>query len=196
MSNNDSVKHLNVTIEVGHIKNKNKNPVAEKAARELEDKLIRQEPRGRSVSEVGLAITTARLNSCLRSECFPVPPSIVVSNHPGPTAYQDKDEEPLPVTPAAPSAPVKPILSPPTPPELTTVPSDDEQSSSLASSDKTLDPPFHTPSPAFVPEEPCISVVATDHSLSSSPCSSPEPPGPRPQRQRRPPLYLNDYVRF
>ena len=111
------------------------------------------------------------------SECFPVPPSVVVSNHPGPPAYQDKDEEPLPVTPAAPSAPVQPMLSPPAPPELTTVPSDDEQSSSLASSDTTLDAPFDTPSTAFVPEEPCTSVVATDHSLSSSPCSSPEPPG-------------------
>ena len=130
------------------------------------------------------------------SECFPVPPSVVVSNHPGPPAYQDKDEELLPVTPAAPSAPVQPMLSPPAPPELTTVPSDDEQSSSLASSDTTLDAPFDTPSTAFVPEEPCTSIVATDHSLSSSPCSSPEPPGPRPQRQRRPPSYLNDYVRF
>ena len=41
MSNNDSLKHLNVTIEVGRVKNKNKNPVAEKAVRELEEELIR-----------------------------------------------------------------------------------------------------------------------------------------------------------
>ena len=66
MSNNDSLKHLNVTIEVGIFKNKNKNPVAERAVRELEDELIRQEPRGRPVSKVGLAIATARLNSRLR----------------------------------------------------------------------------------------------------------------------------------
>ena len=128
------------------------------------------------------------------SECFPVPPSVVVSSHPGPPAYQDKDEELLPVAPTAPSSPVQPPLSPPV---LTTVPSDDEQSSSLARADTTLDSvPFHVPSPTFVPEEPCTNVVATDQSLSSSQWSSPEPPGPRLQRQRRPPSYLNDYVRF
>ena len=66
MSSNDSLKHLNVTIEVGRVKNKNKNPVAEKAVRELEEELIRQEPGGRPVSEVGLAIATACLNSRLR----------------------------------------------------------------------------------------------------------------------------------
>ena len=33
MSSNDSPKHLNVTIEVGRVKNKNKDPVAEKAVR-------------------------------------------------------------------------------------------------------------------------------------------------------------------
>ena len=305
MSSNDSLKHLNVTIEVGRVKNKNKNPVAEKAVRELEEELIRQEPGGRPVSEVGLAIATARLNSRLRfsglssrelwtqrnqftheqlplsdsqfilakhdmrssnhsfseksknprglvpnspplqtgdlvylvsdkdksrardryivvstdppwcfvkkfsgsqlrassykvklSECFPVPPSVVVSNHPGPPVYQDKDEEPLPVTPAAPSVPVQPMSSPPAPPELTTVPSDDEQSPPSASADTMLDVPFHIPSPTVVPEEPCTNVVATDQSSSSSPCSSLESPGSRPQRQRKPPSYLNDYVRF
>ena len=66
ISSNDSPKHLNVTIEVGRVKNKNKNPVAEKAVRELEEELIRQEPGGRPVSEVGLAIAIARLNSRLR----------------------------------------------------------------------------------------------------------------------------------
>ena len=125
-----------------------------------------------------------------------MPPSVVVSNPPGLPVYQDKDEEPLQLAPAAPTAPVQPTLSPPAPPELTTVPSDDEQSSSLASADTTLDVPFHIPSPAVVSEEPCTNVVATDQSSSSSPCSSPEPPGSRPQRQRRPPSYLNDYVRF
>ena len=64
--NNDSLKHLNVTIEVGRVKNKKKNPVAEKAVRELEDELIRQEPGDRQVSDVGLVIATARLNSRLR----------------------------------------------------------------------------------------------------------------------------------
>ena len=116
------------------------------------------------------------------SECFPVSPSVVVSNHPGPPVYQGKDEEPLPVTPAAPSVPVQPTLSPPAPPELTTVPSDDEQSPPSSSPDTMLDVPFHIPSPAVVPEEPCTNVVATDQSSSSSPCSSPEPTGSRPQK--------------
>ena len=66
MSHNDSLKHLNVTIEVGRVKNKNKNFVAEKAVRELEEELIHQEPGGCPVSEVGLAIATARLYSRLR----------------------------------------------------------------------------------------------------------------------------------
>ena len=61
MSNNDSLKHLSVTIELGR-----KNPVAEKAVRELEEELIRQEPGGRPLSEVGLAIATTRLNSRLQ----------------------------------------------------------------------------------------------------------------------------------
>ena len=66
MANNDSLNHLNVTIDVGRVKNKKKNPVTEKAVRELEKELIRQEPGGRPVSAVGLALSTARLNSRLR----------------------------------------------------------------------------------------------------------------------------------
>ena len=125
-----------------------------------------------------------------------MPPSVVVFNHPGPPAYQDKDEEPLSVIPAAPSTRARPTLSPSAPPKLITVPSDDEQSSSLASADTTIDVPFHTLSSVFVPEQSWTSIVATDQSPSSSPFSPPEPPGPRPQRQRRPPSYLNDSVRF
>lgn len=63
MSNNDSLKHLNVTVEVGRVENKKKNPVAKKAVRELEEELNRQEPGERLVNEFGLAIATARLNS-------------------------------------------------------------------------------------------------------------------------------------
>ena len=65
MANNDSLNHLNVTIDVGSVKNKNKNPVAEKAVLELEEELIRQELGGRPVSAVGLALATARLNTRL-----------------------------------------------------------------------------------------------------------------------------------
>ena len=66
--NHDGFKHLNVSLEIGRIKNKNKNTVAEKAVQELEEELLRQEPGGGSVSETGLAIATARLNSRLRHQ--------------------------------------------------------------------------------------------------------------------------------
>ena len=68
ISNNDSLKHINVSLEVGQIKNKNKNPVAEKAVQELEEELLRQEPGGGPVTETGLALATARLNSRLRHQ--------------------------------------------------------------------------------------------------------------------------------
>ena len=42
------------------VNNKNKNPVAEKTVRELEEELIRPDPAGRPVNEVGLGIATAR----------------------------------------------------------------------------------------------------------------------------------------
>ena len=66
MASNDSLNHLNVTIDVGRVKNKNKNPVAKKVVRELEEELIRQDTGGRSVGAVGLALATARLKSRLR----------------------------------------------------------------------------------------------------------------------------------
>ena len=59
MANNDSLNHLKVTIDVGRVKNKNKNRVAEKAVRELEEELIRPEPGVRPVSAAGLALVTA-----------------------------------------------------------------------------------------------------------------------------------------
>ena len=303
MCNNDSLKHLNVTIEVGRVKNKNKNPVAEKAVRELEEELIRQEPGGLPVSEVSLALATARLNSRLRfsglssrelwtqrnqytheqlpisdyqlildkhhhrstnhafseksknprglipvtpslhvgdivylisdkdksrarsrylvisidppwcsvkkfsgsqlratsykvklSECYAVPPSIIVSNVPGPPAPQVMDDETSTASPTVP--PVHPGLSLPVPPELTTIPSDEEQSSSLTSGDIALDVHSRTPSSACVPEESFTRTPSADVPSPSPSSPTSEPPGSRPQRQRRPPSYLNDYVSF
>ena len=59
LSNNDSLKHLNVWLDVGRVKNRNKNPVAEKAVQELEEELLRQEPGGGPVNPASLAVATA-----------------------------------------------------------------------------------------------------------------------------------------
>ncbi|KAK3751342.1 hypothetical protein QZH41_000834 [Actinostola sp. cb2023] len=56
-----------ITLEIGRIKNPNKNPVAEKAIQELENELLRLDPLGGSVSSVTLAIATATLNARIRS---------------------------------------------------------------------------------------------------------------------------------
>ena len=57
-----------MSIEVGRIKNVNKNPVAEKAIAEVEDELRRQLPGGGPVTEFGLATAVSRLNSHLRRD--------------------------------------------------------------------------------------------------------------------------------
>ena len=63
----DPILHqLGMSVEVGRIKNVNKNPVAEKAIAEVEDELRHQLPGGGAVTELGLAIAVSRLNSRLR----------------------------------------------------------------------------------------------------------------------------------
>ena len=68
LRNTNARQHLGVSVEVGRVKNANKNPVAEKAVQELEEELLRQEPSGGSINELGLAVATARLNSRIRSQ--------------------------------------------------------------------------------------------------------------------------------
>ena len=55
-----------LVVEIGCIKNK--NPVAEKAVRELEDELLRQDLHSRIVTPKELAIATARINSRVRAQ--------------------------------------------------------------------------------------------------------------------------------
>ena len=76
------------------------------------------------------------------------------------------------------------------------MPSDEEQFPSSSCDDTTFDAPIGVPTVRVLQEEPSTSVTAPDQALPSCPSSSPESPGPRPQRQRKPPSYLNDYVRF
>ena len=68
LKNVNALQHLGVSIEVGRVKNTNKNTVAEKSVLELEEELLRQYPGGGPVSELGLAIANARLNSRLRGQ--------------------------------------------------------------------------------------------------------------------------------
>ena len=130
------------------------------------------------------------------SECYATSPSVIVADHSGPPASQDQDDEPSPVTPAVPAASVLPESPPPAPPELTSVPSDEEQFPSSTCDDTTVEAPIGVPSLPVLQGEPSTSATAPDQALPSCPSSSPETPGPRPQRQRKPPSYLNDYVRF
>ena len=67
LSANDALKHIGISFEVGRVKNKNKNPVAERAALELEEEILRLELPGGPVTEVVLTTATARLNSRIRS---------------------------------------------------------------------------------------------------------------------------------
>ncbi|CAB3984112.1 Hypothetical predicted protein [Paramuricea clavata] len=63
-----TLKRLGLSLEIGRVKNTNKNPVAEKAIAELKEEILRQAPNGGPISTVTLAIATSRLNSRLRRE--------------------------------------------------------------------------------------------------------------------------------
>lgn len=57
----------NILIEIGRIKNINKNPVAERAVQELEEELRRVMSRNDKISSTTLAIATAQMNSRIRA---------------------------------------------------------------------------------------------------------------------------------
>ncbi|XP_041367404.1 uncharacterized protein LOC121382005 [Gigantopelta aegis] len=65
---NDSFLHKHrITLEIGRVKNINKNPVAERAIQELENKLRHQDPTRGPVTPTELAIAVASLNSRIRN---------------------------------------------------------------------------------------------------------------------------------
>jgi hypothetical protein len=66
LTSDDLLHHHRISIEVGRIKNPNKNPVAERAIQELEDELLRQEPTGGPVTPLTLTTVIARINSRIR----------------------------------------------------------------------------------------------------------------------------------
>ena len=56
-----------LSLQMGRLKNVNKNPVAEKGVQELEIELRKRYPDGRSITPSELAVTVATLNSRIRS---------------------------------------------------------------------------------------------------------------------------------
>ena len=68
LRDDDTLKGLGISIEIGRVKNVNKNPVAEKAIAEVEEELVRQVPNGGPVTHLSLTIAIARLNSRLRRQ--------------------------------------------------------------------------------------------------------------------------------
>ena len=61
------LRHYRITFEIGRVKNKNKNPVAEKEIRELEVELLRKDPLGGAVTTLTLTVATAQLNAHIHS---------------------------------------------------------------------------------------------------------------------------------
>ena len=68
LRNDKLLASLRIRVEVGERKNKNKNPIAEKAIQELEDELLRQNPDRTSVTPAELTIAVSVLNSRIRNQ--------------------------------------------------------------------------------------------------------------------------------
>ena len=93
------------------------------------------------------------------SKCYAVPPSVIVFDRSGPQASQDHDDKLSPVTSAVSPASVSPESPPPAPPELTSVPSDEEQFPFSTCDDTTLDAATGVPPLPVLQEEPNTSVT-------------------------------------
>ena len=65
--NDTLLNKYRLTIELGRVKNINKNPVAEKAIRELEGEILHQQPTGGAITQVLLSVATANLNARVRN---------------------------------------------------------------------------------------------------------------------------------
>ncbi len=53
-------------LDVGRVKNPNKNPVGECAVQEVEAEILKQDPSGGPISDIMLSAATARLNARIR----------------------------------------------------------------------------------------------------------------------------------
>ena len=61
------LRQYGFAVEVGRVKNPNKNPVAEKCVAELGDELLRVCPEGGTITPLSLAVATANLNTRIRN---------------------------------------------------------------------------------------------------------------------------------
>ena len=68
LRNDTILKEKGITITPGDEKNKNKNPVAERAVQEIEMEILRVQPEKGPVTKVTLAIATANTNSRVRRD--------------------------------------------------------------------------------------------------------------------------------
>lgn len=57
----------NISVEIGHRKNRNKNPVAERAVQEMEIELLKVDPAGNPADNASLTVACNHLNSRIRS---------------------------------------------------------------------------------------------------------------------------------
>ena len=64
--NDDLLASSRLCIEIGRVKNVNKNPVAERTVQELREHILRLDPTARAITPVSLALAVASVNSTLR----------------------------------------------------------------------------------------------------------------------------------
>ena len=57
-----------IVLDIGHCKNTNKNPVAERAIEELGRECLHINPEGNPLKPLGLALATANMNARIRSD--------------------------------------------------------------------------------------------------------------------------------
>ena len=64
---NSYLSRYNISLEIGLINNKDKNPIAKNAIKEVRTEWLRLIPEGKSLSECELALVTATINKRIRS---------------------------------------------------------------------------------------------------------------------------------
>ena len=66
LRNDPLIKHLNVVIEIGDEKNRNKNAISDRAISEFHEEVAKQQPTGGPISDITLALVIGVMNSRIR----------------------------------------------------------------------------------------------------------------------------------